>query len=124
MATNATPAVSRRRLSQFYIEIPSSPVALSEYKPLASCSINRSQRAYADLKENMSALPLHASLKRKPSLNADVPPVKKFKRQQCNPMHAEDEGNLGGADADGHPTEYIYCHQCLKKRDIMGTNTV
>ena len=113
MATNATPAVARRRLTQFYIEVPSSPVALSEYKLLSS----------ANLKENMPAFPLHA-LKRKSSLNADVPPVKKFKRQQCNPTHAEDDGNIGGAGTDGHPNEYIYCHQCSKKRDIMGTNMV
>jgi hypothetical protein len=45
--TNAMPAV--RHLSQFYIEVPSPPVALSEYKPLSSCSVNHSQRAYANL---------------------------------------------------------------------------
>jgi hypothetical protein len=39
------PTTNVRRLSQFYIEVPSAPVALSEYKPLSSCSINRSHRA-------------------------------------------------------------------------------
>jgi hypothetical protein len=39
------PTANVRRLSQFYIEVPSAPVALSEYKPLSSCSINRSHRA-------------------------------------------------------------------------------
>ena len=115
MAT--TPAVSRRRLSQFYIDVPPSPVALSEYKPLASYAANHNQRVFANLKENMPALPLHASLKRKSSLKGDVPPVKKFK-QQRHSTHAEAEDNL----TNGHPNEYIYCHQCLKKRDIMGAN--
>src|SRR5580700_4554698 len=45
----ALPAANVRRLSQFYIEVPSAPVALSEYKPLSSCSINRSQLAYANM---------------------------------------------------------------------------
>ena len=47
-ATNTTPTI--RRLSQFYIEVPSPPVPLSEYKPLSSCIINGSQQcAYANL---------------------------------------------------------------------------
>ena len=37
----------RGRLCQFYIEVPSPPVPLSEYKPLSSCSINGPQCAYA-----------------------------------------------------------------------------
>ena len=41
------PATNVRR-SQFYIEVPSAPVALSEYKPLSSCTINCSQRAYVN----------------------------------------------------------------------------
>lgn len=131
MTTSATPAVPKRRLSQFYIEVPPSPVALSEYKPLSSYIINRSQRAHANLKENRLALPhksdtppLHMSLKRKSSLNAEVPPVKKIKQQQRKPTYAKDEENLSGTDTDGQPNGYIYCHQCLKKRDIMGTHLV
>ena len=41
-AANATPAV--RCLSQFYIEVPSPPVALSEYKPLSSCRLSASSQ--------------------------------------------------------------------------------
>ena len=52
--TNATPSV--RRLSHFYIEVPSPPVALSEYKPLSSCSISLSQRAYANLSTSSHSL--------------------------------------------------------------------
>ena len=55
-ATNATSAVSRRRLSQFYIEVPSAPIALSEYKPLSSCIVNPSQRAYANLSTSSQVL--------------------------------------------------------------------
>lgn len=64
------------------------------------------------------------SLKRKSSLNAEVPPVKKIKQQQRKPTYAKDEENLSGTDTDGQPNGYIYCHQCLKKRDIMGTHLV
>jgi len=130
MTTNATPAVSKRRPSHFYIEVPPSPVALSEYKPMSSYTINRSQRAYANLKENMLALPRkddtppHTSLKRKSSLNAEGPPVKKIKQQQRKPTHSKDEDNLSGTDTDGRPNGYIYCHQCLKKRDVIGTHLV
>ena len=56
-AAKATQAVPGRRLSQFYIEVPSPPVALSEYKPLSSCRIDRSQleRAYTNLSASSQA---------------------------------------------------------------------
>ena len=65
-ATNAAPAGLRRCLSQFYIEVPLPPVALSDYKPLSSCRIDHSQVecTYANPSASLQA-PRDASQSRK-----------------------------------------------------------
>ena len=83
-ATKVTPAVSSRRLSRFYIEVPLSPVALSEYKPLSSCRIDRSQleRAYANLSAS-SQVPGDAS-RPQPQLPAHLSQIRKILKSACN----------------------------------------
>ena len=79
-AIKATAAPSSSRLSQFYIEVPLPLVALSEYKPLSSCRIDRSQleRAYANLSAS-SQVP-----KPQPQLPAHLSQIRKILKSACN----------------------------------------
>jgi hypothetical protein len=81
-AANVTPALSRGRLSQFYIEVPLSPVALSEYKPLSSCRISRSQleRAYASMSTSLQV----PGGSQPQQLYAHLSPIRKILKSTCN----------------------------------------
>ena len=131
MASTSRAHPSVQRINNAYVQVPASPLSLASYHPLRTPVHTASS---TKLKENTplrrlqftanpstshkrklsDCIPIHdgpISVLKKAKLNETPSKVKAPRSQQIVPT--------ANACPD-FPNGYVYCHQCCKKRDILG----
>lgn len=132
MASTSRAHPSIQRINQAYVQVPASPLSLASYHPLRTPVHTASS---TKLKENtpFRLFTSNASTSRKRKLSDCISvhdgPISVLKKAKFN---AADETPskvkaprsqqiVPTANAcPDFPNGYVYCHQCSRKRDILG----
>lgn len=118
VGTLSTMGSTARRLSQVFVELPSSRGPLKHLPHVSSAGHKENALPRSSASQMSSSTPpAPAHNKRKPDVEApvvDQPATKKHK-------HPKDTMPQPVVNAtDEFPNGFVYCHQCNKKRDATG----
>lgn len=121
MASTSKQHPSIHRINNAYVQVPVSPLSLVSYRPLKTPIYSAKLKENTPLRPLQSTTNLSISCKRKlsdcDSIHDAISIVKKARPSK---VKAERSQPIAPASAcPNSPNEYVRCHQCSKKRDIL-----